>query len=304
MLTLALRQLLRLVREYPREPLLAAVREAARYGLYDLDRLERMILRRVAREYFLLNDGTGRKMKISEELEQLLKNLHLKRILEIYDEQAQVAEKEDVTYAEFLTRLLRAQWHARQESALEWRIRRANLPEHWSLETFPFARQPGVNRKQIRTLAELEFIAKAENIVFIGETGRGKTGLACGLLLKALENGYRCQFIRAQDLFDEMYASLADRSTRQLLKRLARLDLLVVDELGYLNLKPEQSNIFFKLMEERYRQHSTIITTNLIYDEWPNFLGSQPMVEALLSRLRHYCHTLHIKGPSLREPQG
>ena len=211
---------------------------------------------------------------------------------------------EDVPYAEFLTRLLRAQWHARQESALEWRIRRANLPERWSLETFPFARQPGVNRKQIRTLAELEFIAKAENIVFIGETARGKTGLACGLLLKALENGYRGQFVRAQDLFDEMYASLADRSTRQLLKRLARLDVLVVDELGYLNLKPEQSNIFFKLMEERYHQHSTIITTNLIYDEWPNFLGSRPMVEALLSRLRHYCHTLHIKGPSLREPQG
>jgi DNA replication protein DnaC len=103
-----------------------------------------------------------------------------------------------------------------------------------------------VNRKQIRGFAELEFIAKAENIVLVGETGRGKTGLACGLLLKALENGYRCQFVKAQDLFDEMYASLADRSTRQLLKRLARLDVLLIDELGYLNLKPEQSNIFFQ----------------------------------------------------------
>lgn len=243
-------------------------------------------------------------MKISEELEQLLKNLHLKRILEIYDEQAQVAQKEDVPYAEFLTRLLRAQWHARQESALEWRIRRANLPERWSLETFPFARQPGVNRKQIRALAELEFIAKAENIVFVGKTAVGKTGLASGLLMKALENGYRCQFIKAQDLFDEMYASLADRSTRQLLNRLARLDVLLIDEFGYLNLKPEQSNIFFKLMEERYRRRPTIITTNLVYDEWPNFLGNRPMVEALLSRLRHYCHTVVIDGPPLREPQG
>jgi hypothetical protein len=74
--------------------------------------------------------------------------------------------------------------------------------------------------------------------------------------------------------------------------------------LGYLNLKPEQSNIFFKLMEERYRQHSTIITTNLVYDEWPSFLGSRPMVEALLSRLRHYCHTVTIDGPSLRDLQG
>jgi len=241
---------------------------------------------------------------MTEELEQLLKNLKLKRMAAIYDEQLRAAEKEQVSYSEFLTRLMRAQFHARQEGALEWRIRRANLPERWTLETFPFARQPGVNRKQIRGFAELEFIARAENIVLVGNTGVGKTGLACGLLLKALENGYRCQFIKAQDLFDEMYASLADRSSRQLLKRLARLHVLAIDELGYVNLKPEQSNIFFKLMEERYRQHPTIITTNLVYAEWPNFLGSRPLVEALLSRLRHQCHTVHIDGPSLREPQG
>ena len=166
---------------------------------------------------------------MTEDLEQLLKNLRLRRVLEVYDEQLKAAEKEDVSYSEFVTRLVRAQWHARQERALEWRIRRANLPERLSLETFPFARQPGVNRKQIRAFAELEFIAKAENIVLVGPTGVGKTGLSRGLLLKALENGYRCQFVRAQDLFDEMYASLADRSTRQLLKRLARLDVLLID---------------------------------------------------------------------------
>lgn len=196
--------------------------------------------------------------------------------------------------------------NARQEGALEWRIRRANLPERWSLETFPFARQPGVTRKQIRSFAELELVSRADNIVFIGPTGGGKTGLASGILLKALGNGYRCQFIRAQDLFDEMYASLADRSTRQLLKRLARLDVLQIDEFRYLNLhlKPEQSNIFFKLMGERYHRHSTILATNLEYEEWHNFLGNRPMVEALLSRLRHYCHTVRINGPSLRDPQG
>lgn len=241
---------------------------------------------------------------MTEDLEQLLKNLKLRRVLEIYDEQLKAAEKEDVSYSEFAARLMRAQWHSRQEGALEWRIRRANLPERWSLETFPYARQTGVNRKQIRAFAELEFIGKAENIVLMGPTGVGKTGLGCGLLLKALENGHRCQFIRAQDLFDEMYASLADRSSRQLLKRLARLDVLLIDEFGYLNLKPEQSNIFFKLMEERYHQRPTIITTNLEYEEWHNFLGNKPMVEALLSRLRHYCHTVRINGPSLREPQG
>ena len=243
-------------------------------------------------------------MKMNEELQQLLKNLKLRRVLDIYDEQLHAAEKDDMSYSEFVTRLMRAQWHARQEHALEWRIRNAKLPERWSLDTFPFPRQPGVNRKQIRTFAELDFVAKKENIVFIGPTGVGKSGLASGILLKAIENGYRCQFIRAQDLFEEMYASLADRSTRQLLKRLARLDILLVDEFGYLNLKPEQSNIFFKLMEERYHRRPTIVTSNLEYDEWHNFLGNRPMVEALLSRLRHYCHTVHINGPSLRDPQG
>jgi DNA replication protein DnaC len=241
---------------------------------------------------------------MTDELEQLFKNLKLRRVREIYDEQLRAAEKEDVTYSEFVTRLARAQWHARQEGALEWRIQRANLPERWSLESFPFARQPGVNRKQIRAFAELEFIPKAENIVFTGPTGVGKTGLACGILLKALENGYRCQFIRAQDLFDEVYASLADRSTRRLLNRLSRLDVLLIDEFGYLNLKAEQANTFFKLMEERYHRHSTVITTNLGYDEWHNFLGNKAMVEALLSRVRHYCHTVTINGPSLRELQG
>ena len=101
-----------------------------------------------------------------------------------------------------------------------------------------------------------------------------------------------------------MYASLADRSTRKLLNQLVRLDLLVIDEMGYLNLRPEHSNIFFKLMEERYNRRATIITTNLDYDEWHQFLGTRPMVEALLSRLRHRCHTVRIDGPSLREPQG
>jgi DNA replication protein DnaC len=185
---------------------------------------------------------------MTEELEQLLKNLRMKRALEVYAEQHRAAEQDDISYAEFLTRLLRAEWHQRQEKATKARIGRAHLPEFWTLETFPYARQPGVNRRQIRTFAELDFVPKAENIVFIGKTGVGKTGLASGILLKALENDYRGQFIRAQDLFDEMYASLADRSSRKLLNRLVKLDILVIDELGYLNLKPEQCNIFFKLM--------------------------------------------------------
>jgi DNA replication protein DnaC len=241
---------------------------------------------------------------MTDDLEQLLRNLHLKRIAEIADEQIAHAEKEQLSYTAFLARLLRAQYHYRQESALAWRIKHAGLPEQWTLESFPFKRQPGVSVKQIRTFAELEFIPKAENIVFIGPTGVGKTGLASGLLLKAIQNGHRGRFVRAQDLFDEMYASLADRSTRKLLNTLIRMDVLLIDELGFVNLKPEQTNISFKLMEERYRQRPTLITSNLDYADWHGFLGNKALVDALLSRLRHQCHTVRIDGPSLRDPQG
>jgi len=107
---------------------------------------------------------------MTEELEQLLKNLKLRRMLSIYDEQLRAAEKAQVSYSEFVAGLLRAQWHDRQESALEWRIVRADLPERWSLETFPWSRQPGVNRQQIRAFAELDFVAQHQNLVFVGET--------------------------------------------------------------------------------------------------------------------------------------
>lgn len=241
---------------------------------------------------------------MKDDLEQLLKNLHLGRMAEILDAEIAQASTEQSSYEVFLAKLLRAQYHHRQETALAYRIRQACLPESWTIESFPFKKQPGVNPRQIRGFAELDFISKAENIVFIGPTGVGKTGLASGILLKALQNGYRGLFIRAQDLFDEMYASLADRSSRKLIDRLARIDLLLIDEVGYLNLRPEQTNIFFKLMEERYNRRATIITTNLDYTEWQGLLGNPALVDALLSRLRHRCHTVRIEGASLRDPQG
>jgi DNA replication protein DnaC len=241
-------------------------------------------------------------MTMNDDLAQLCQGLGLRRIPKILDRELRRAEKQAPAYDEFLARLLREELHALQERSLEHRIRRARLPERWALGSFPFDRQPGVRKAALLQLASLDFVPRAENLVFIGETGVGKTGLASGLLLKALENGYRGLFVKAQDLFDEMYTTLADRSTRKLLDRLIRIDILLIDELGYLNLRPEQSNIFFKLMEERYGQKPTLITTNLDYDDWAEFLGQKAMVNALLDRLRHRCHTIHIEGPSLRTP--
>ena len=239
---------------------------------------------------------------MNEEIDQLLRNLKLPHLRRIIERELAAAEKNAPSYADFLARLLRQEYHDQQSRFLNYRIRRARLPERWSLDTFPWDLQPGASRAQIEQLAELDFIPRAANIVFIGKAGVGKTGLASALLLKALQAGHRGLFIKAQDLFDEMYRSLADYSSRRLLNHLARLDLIVIDEMGYLNLKPEQSNIFFKLMEERYRKRATLITTNLDYEEWYAFLGQKDMVGALLDRLRHHCHTIRIDGPSLRTP--
>jgi len=238
-----------------------------------------------------------------DDLDQLLKNLKLRRIHEILDEQLERAEKEGPSYADFLRRLLREEFQTQQMRFLGYRIKRAKLPEEWALETFPWDRQPGVQRAVIEQIARLDFLDRAGNIVLIGPTGVGKTGLSIGILLKALQAGHRGLFVKAQDLFDEMYASLADRSSRKLINRLCRVELLVIDEMGYLNLRPEQSNIFFKLMEERYGRRSTIISTNLDYEEWYAFLGDKHMVGALLDRLRHRCTTVRIDGPSLRTPE-
>lgn len=241
---------------------------------------------------------------MNDDLDQLLAGLRLRRMREVLARELERATQDQPSYEEFLARLLREELCFQRERSLAYRIEQARMPELWSLDTFPFERQPGVKQATIRQLASLDFVSSAQNVVFIGDTGTGKTGLATGLLHRALVNGYRGRFVRAQDLFDDMYASLADRSTRRLLDQLRSYDVLLIDEFGYLNLRPEQSNIFFKLMEERYGKKPTILTTNLDYDDWYGFLGQKPMVMALLDRLRHKCVTVRISGPSLRDPTG
>jgi DNA replication protein DnaC len=243
-------------------------------------------------------------MTMNDDLQQLLANLKLYTVAAIFDEALQAAEADGTPIPIFFAQLLRAEWHSRQEKALAARIRRARFPEQWTLETFPFKKQKGLKERQLRTLAELEFIQKAENIVFIGETGVGKTGLMTSIARKAAQNGHRVLFIHAHDLFDEMYASMADRSTRKFVKLMATIDVLAIDELGYINIKPEQANIFFKLIEERHNRRPTLITTNLPYAAWQDFLGNPALTKALLSRLRERCHTIHIEGDGLRPQTG
>jgi DNA replication protein DnaC len=236
-----------------------------------------------------------------EQLQQKMDVLKLRGMTACIDRVILKAEKGELAIQEILLELLEAESKDRDSRALTSRIKKAKIPWPWVLDTFPFKEQPGVSKTQILSLAKLDFIKSHENIIFIGEPGTGKSGLGISLLRLALEQGYRGRFYNTQELLDDLYASLADRTTSQLLNTMASYDILLMDELGFLTLKTEHTNIFFKLIDMRYQKKSTIITTNLDYPEWYTVFKNKGLVDALLDRFQHFCITVRINGPSIRK---
>ena len=163
-----------------------------------------------------------------DKLQALLASMRFDGMAAVLDTELERADREGVTGPELLYRLLSAEVASQRQRSLAYRLKQARLPLDWTLDSFPFNEQPSINKGQIKALAGLDFLSRANNVVLTGKTGTGKTGIAIGILREACLNGYRGRFYDAQELLDELYASLADRSTSRLLKRLSRLHPLVM----------------------------------------------------------------------------
>jgi DNA replication protein DnaC len=203
-----------------------------------------------------------------------------------------------------LNYILQEEYRAKRENARLLRRQRANIPEFLEMETFPFSRQLKLDRKKIMSLYDqFDYMTKHRNVVWLGPTGCGKTGLATAFLLQAIDRGHRGYFATFPQLIHELFQSLADRSEEKVLRRYLSYDCLVIDEVGYVEVEPAQVGQFFTLMHKRHKQKTTLITTNLGFSEWESFLHNKQLTAALIDRLTENSHVINIKdGKSLRDP--
>jgi DNA replication protein DnaC len=223
---------------------------------------------------------------MDKELEPMLKYLRLEGWLARWDEHLAAARDGKFSHERLLQHVLRAEYQAKQEQARMMRRKQARIPEMFEIETYPFERQPKLNRKLVMSLYDgFDTMRKTRDLIWMGPTGCGKTGLATSFLLQAIDRGYRGYFVLFTDLVNELYASIADHSQRRVLKRYASYDCLLIDEVGYADVEAAHISLFFNLLHKRHKVKPTLITTNLGFSDWKTFLKNDNLTAALIDRL-------------------
>lgn len=241
---------------------------------------------------------------MDQELQNILKSLRLWGLLAQWEELLAEARQGRFSHERLLRHVLQAEYRTKREKSRLLRRKRARIPELLELETFPFARQPKLDRRRVISVYDsFDYMTRQRNIVWMGPPGCGKTGLATGFLLQAIDRGYRGYFVPFAELVGELYRSLADHSERQVLRKYAAYDCLLIDEVGYAEIEPAQVGLFFTLMQKRHKTKTTLITSNLGFSEWGSFLKNPQLTGALLDRLTETSYVFNIKnGRSLRPP--
>jgi DNA replication protein DnaC len=233
---------------------------------------------------------------MNDELAAQLKYLRLGGLLAHWDAYLALAADRNFSHGHLLTHAVEEEYRIKQENARKLRRQCARIPEPWVIETFPFAQQPKLNQKKIMALYDsLSYLKNNQNIIWLGGTGCGKTGLATSFLIRAIDQGYSARYLLFADVVAEFYRSAADHSEEKVLKKYLAFDTLLIDEIGYVEVEPAQVGLFFTLLHQRHKKKPTLITSNLGFSEWGSFLKNDHLTAALIDRLTENSHVINMK---------
>ena len=231
-------------------------------------------------------------------LEHHLKELKLPSFLREYGKMAAQCAAENADHPQYLLRLAELELIDRHQRMVERRIRAARFPAVKSLDSFDFPAIPSLNKTLVMELARCEYIQRRENAIAVGNSGAGKTHVALGLA--ACQRGMSVGFTTAAGLMHEMMEARDERRLLNLQRQLSRLNLLIIDELGFVPLSTTEAELLFEVFSQRYERGSIMVTINLPFDEWTEVFGSERLTGALLDRLTHHVHILEMNGESYR----
>lgn len=234
------------------------------------------------------------------ELKATMKSLRLSEGANAIEDILLEAEQESITYRECLQRLFQYEIKAREERYRAKRLKAAAFPEYKPLESFVLEEQPSLSKKQFLQLKELLWVEQAYNILLLGPPGVGKTHLAMGLGVEAIEKGYKVSFARMDTLIHLLKTQEITRSSQSRLKKILSSELVIIDDVMFMAMDRNEGNLFFQLINKMYEQTSLIITSNKGPEDWGELLGDPAIATAILDRLVHKSEVIHLHGESYR----